>query len=192
MIEDIKMIARRYYNLKSGWNDSIGGFEVEEFKEPRIFQFNYGPGINPYDDIKHEEYKKYIFDIQWSYNSNIVTKMAPKSILAYPSPKMDLMISIFPVDSKKYSYPNSLMVFNPDGSILYEVEPPTFISKESSRVNMRGKKGKFGSIGWIENDEFDIKIGIVSQEVEEYRKFNPYTGEFGDNIGPISLETYTK
>tara|TARA_R110002167_G_scaffold361877_1_gene580572 strand:- start:13 stop:582 length:570 start_codon:yes stop_codon:yes gene_type:complete len=141
----------------------------------------------------NENYIFYNYGISWQCNDKkTICFEDNKIIYGYPSPKLDLMIVIYSNDSKLFPYPKNLVVFKADGSLLHNVEVPPFVSRDANQLNLKGRKGDFGSISWIKDDDTNLSIGISSYEIEEYREFNPYTGKFGKNIGPVSLELYSK
>ncbi len=141
----------------------------------------------------NDNYIFYNYGMSWQCNNKkTICFEDNKTIYGYPTTKLDLMIVIYSNDSDLFPYPKNLVVYKPDGTLLHNVEVPPFVSQQANQFKLKGEKGDYGSISWIKDDDTNISIGITSHEIEEYREFNPYTGEFGKNIGPVSLELYSE
>lgn len=112
-------------------------------------------------------------------------------LVGYPTPDMEKVIIIYPMDHDTYHAPNNAIIYNADGSVhiqLHAPEPISELSKTRARNLAMTKSFNppyrlyFDGVSWANvkgNVETVVKIGFDRDWWEE-RVLYPETGEFGE------------
>lgn len=137
-----------------------------------------------YYEISHAEGR----GLKWTFNeSEIYINDSAYRIWGLPSPDLQKVIVIYPMDHGTYPAPNNAVIHNADGSVYMQLSPPELISDLAKQQQERDPKGSFMvyfedvSWGYDSNSNTVVAISIgYNWNWREQRALNPETGEFGE------------
>jgi hypothetical protein len=126
--------------------------------------------------------------IKWmSENREIVIYEQNIYIWGLPSPDLEKVIVIYPMDHSAYPAPNNAAIHNADGSVYMQLSPPQLISDLAKQQQERDPKGPFKvhfeDVSWQYNNSGEVVVCIsiaYNRDWHEDRELNTETGEFGE------------
>jgi hypothetical protein len=161
--------------------------EFFAFDSEKHCLMNIGLEINPYPNTKEglEMNNTYRQGVRWNNNEQIIVLEDNYSVTGYPTEKMDGVVAIYGLNSKKFPAPNNAAIFNADGSFRLQLEvPEEMLSTNAQRMKPNKSECYFQQAGWSINSKGEkvthVWICFAKGEYYEVRALNTQIGEIGE------------
>lgn len=177
---------------------------IENFQFETELSNRFIPNITPnigdslFEYVNDDLYKEYVNKatkgLFWVTSGKSVNLCeAGVSIFGLPTPDMQRVVVIYPMEHKQYRAPGNAIIYNADSSvhkILIAPEPISDLAKTRSRFMVKSKAFNpphrlyFDSVRWskVEGEIVTVvRIGF-DRDWREERILNPETGEFGECV----------
>lgn len=155
---------------------------------------NLNLGVKGYlfDGNKSEDislyYKSSNSAIRWFHRSKRIEISEPKCYLVgYPSPSLEKVIIIYPMNHKSFGAPENAIIYNADGSLYCRLKIPALVSeiakKREEFHHGRFSMVHFDNVKWAKNNKGEIVSAITisfDRDWQETRELIIETCEFGE------------
>ncbi len=147
-------------------------------------------GISKYEGNDKSVIKKVINSqyngVTWFYDSKKILFLEPQVELSgYPTPDMQKVIIIYPMEHILYPAPGNAVIYNADGTVYRRLQTPALISDLAKNARLKPFALFFDGVSWAKDSKGDtitsVRIGY-NRDWWESRVLNPETGEFGEVI----------
>jgi hypothetical protein len=140
------------------------------------------------DNLISSYYRSKSKGILWEYNDKEIRIINDDYFIeGLPTPDLQKVIVIYPMDHGTYPAPNNAVIHNGDGSVFKQLSPPTLVSDLAKEQHERKPNGPyllyFRNVFWANNKAGEVVACIsiaYNRDWHEDRELNTETGEFGE------------